>query len=90
MNSNSKMCIKNGGDIVANVMKNVIMKFQCNLVTHFQVTSTLKNCNQKLQPENNELRIPHNPKKVNCELEIKNFIENGGGYSSNYKHLQKL
>ena len=39
---------ENGWDAVANVMKNVFMKFKCNLGTHFEVTSTFKNLNQNL------------------------------------------
>ena len=35
---------------IENGMKNVIMKFTYNAVTHFQDTTTYKNVNQKLQP----------------------------------------
>ena len=42
--------VKIGAYTTENVMKNVIMKFQCNTVTHLQDTSTYKNLNQKLQP----------------------------------------
>ena len=50
MNKKSNIFIKNGGNTVANVMKNV-MKFQSNPVHNFQVTSKYKNFNQKHQPQ---------------------------------------
>ena len=40
MGVNNKLKLKgNGGDTVANVIKNVIMKFESNLVIQFQVSS---------------------------------------------------
>ena len=52
MNCEFKMTnfTENGGDNVANVINNDIMKFESNPVTHFQVISTYTNFNQKLQP----------------------------------------
>ena len=42
-----KISVQIGDDTSENVMKNVIMKFQCNPLTHFQDTSTYKNVNRQ-------------------------------------------
>ena len=43
--------VKENGKL-ADMMKGVIIKCQSNEVSHFQITGTYKNLNQKLQPEN--------------------------------------
>ena len=53
-------------DTAENVMKNIIMKFQFNPVTHFQDKSTYINFNQKLQPT----KFQKNTKSIMLKLKI--------------------
>ena len=57
-------------DTAENVMKNGIIKFQCNPVTHFQDTSTYKTFNQKFQPLiflKNILKVSKSQKPLNLQ-----------------------
>ena len=60
------------------------IKCQSNAVSYFQITSTYKKFNQKLQSKNSSLKIVVKNSKstpfekwVNCELQITIFTENG-------------
>ena len=60
------------------------IKCQSNAVSYFQITSTYKNFNQKLQSGNSSMKIvvknwKSTPveKWVDCELQITIFSENG-------------
>ena len=54
------------------------IKCQSNAGSYFQITSTYKSFNQKLQSENSSnLKFTPVEKWVNCELQITIFTENG-------------
>ena len=60
------------------------IKCQGNAVIYYQITSTYKNFNKKLQSENSSMKIEVKNSKstpvekgVNCELQITIFSENG-------------